>query len=113
MHEVALTESIRRILEAEAERQGFTRVRTVWLDLGVLSHADPEALRFCFPAVMRGSLAEGARLEIRRPPGRGWCLPCGVEIAVAARGDPCPYCGGYQIQVTAGDDMRLTELEVA
>lgn len=113
MHELALTEGILRILKTEAERQGFDTVRVVWLELGALSHADPEAMRFCFDAVTRGSLAEGARLEILRPPGKGWCMTCAVEIPVARRGDPCPHCGGHQIQVTEGDEMRLKELEVA
>ncbi|SDD91489.1 hydrogenase maturation nickel metallochaperone HypA [Rhodospira trueperi] len=112
MHEMALTESIRRLLEAEAERQSFSAVRVVRLELGALSHADPEAMRFCFDAVMRGSLAEGARLEIERTPGTGWCMICAREITVARRFDPCPHCGGHQIQVTAGDEMRLKDLEV-
>jgi len=109
---MALTESILRILETEAQRQGFSRVHVVRLEVGALSHADPESLRFCFDAVTRGSLAEGARLDILRPVGKGWCLPCGTEIAVARRFDPCPHCGGHQIQVTEGDDMRIKDLEV-
>jgi len=109
---MALTESILRILETEAERQGFSRVQAVRLEVGALSHADPESLRFCFDAVTRGSLAEGARLDILRPAGKGWCLPCGAEITVARRFDPCPHCGGHQIQVTEGDDMRIKDLEV-
>ncbi|MQX35501.1 hydrogenase maturation nickel metallochaperone HypA [Roseospira navarrensis] len=113
MHEMSLTESILRILETEAGRQGFSRVLEVRLEVGALSHADPDALRFCFDAVTRGSLAEGARLDILRLPGTGWCLPCGAEIAVARRFDPCPRCGGHQIQVTAGDELRIKDLEVA
>ncbi|KAA5606273.1 hydrogenase maturation nickel metallochaperone HypA [Roseospira marina] len=113
MHELALTESILRIVETEAERQGFSSVRAVWLELGALSHADPDAIRFCFDTVTRGSLAEGARLTIERPPGQGWCMICSVTVPLARRFDPCPHCGGHQVQVTDGDDMRLTELEVA
>ena len=43
----------------------------VWLEIGVLSHVAPEALRFCFDAVTRGGLAEGAQLEIVATPGAG------------------------------------------
>ncbi|MBB4267110.1 hydrogenase maturation nickel metallochaperone HypA [Roseospira visakhapatnamensis] len=113
MHELALTEGILRILEAEAERQAFSHVRTVWLELGALSHAEPEAIRFCFDMVMKGTLAEGARLELLRTPGKGWCMTCATEIAVDRRFDPCPRCGGYQVQVLDGDAMRIKELEVA
>ncbi len=113
MHEMSLTEGILRILETEAERQRFSTVKTVWLDLGVLSHAEPEAMAFCFDAVMKGTLAEGARLEIIRTPGAGWCMACAREIAVGSRFDPCPACGGFQIQITDGEQMRVRELEVA
>jgi len=112
MHEMSLAESVVEILQEEARRQAFARVRTVWLEVGGLSHCDPEALAFCFDVVTRGSLAEGARLEIVRTPGAGWCLACSRAVAVARRGDPCPECGSYQIQVTGGDEMRIKELEV-
>ena len=113
MHELALTEGILRILEAEADRQAFTRVRAVWLDLGALSHAEPDAIRFCFDVVMKGTLADGARLDILRSPGKGWCMACAAEVALGRRFDPCPLCGGHQVQVIGGDTMQIKELEVA
>lgn len=61
---------------------------------------------------MRGSLAEGAGLEIIGLPGEAWCMQCGKTVAVKQRFDQCPDCGGYQLQVTAGDQMRIKELEV-
>jgi len=112
MHEMALCESLLRVLEVEAERQGFSRVLKVRLEIGALSHADPDALCFCFDAVTRGSLAAGADLSILRPPGKAWCLPCGAEVTVERRFDPCPRCGGHQVQVTAGDELRIKDLEV-
>lgn len=112
MHEMSLCEGIVEIIEREAERQSFSRVRAVWLELGALSHAEPEALRFCFDAVTRDTLAAGARLEIVPVEGMAWCLDCARSVAIAARGDACPACGGYHLQVTAGEEMRLKELEV-
>jgi hydrogenase nickel incorporation protein HypA/HybF len=112
MHEMALCESIVEIIEREAERQSFSRVRTVWLELGALSHAEPEALRFCFDAVTRDTLAAGATLEIVPVEGAAWCLDCAKSVVIAARGEACPSCGGYRLQVTAGEEMRLKELEV-
>lgn len=112
MHEMALTEGILTILEDQAKAQNFQRVKTVWLEVGALSHAEPESLAFCFQAVMRGTLAEGARLEILRPPGQAWCLGCGQSVIITQRYDPCPSCGSHQLQVTGGDDLRIKELEV-
>ncbi|GAB6054340.1 hydrogenase maturation nickel metallochaperone HypA [Magnetospira thiophila] len=112
MHEMSLTESMVRIMEDQALAQGFKTVTTVWLELGELSHAEPEAMRFCFEAVTRGTLAEGAVLEIIRTPGQAWCMDCAQSVVIARRYDPCPTCGGHKLQVTDGEDMRIKELEV-
>ena len=113
MHEMSLCESVLAILEREAQTQSFQRVKTVWLEIGALSCAAPEAMTFCFRAVTRGTLAENATLEIVRAPGRAWCMDCSESVTVNERYDPCPLCGGYQLQVTGGDELRIKELEVA
>jgi len=112
MHEMALCESIRSIIEEQAARQAFTRVERVALDVGAFSGVEVEALRFGFDVVMKGSVAQDARLEIVEQEGRGWCMPCAVEVSIAQRYDPCPHCGSYQLQVTGGEDLKIRELEV-
>lgn len=112
MHEISLCEGVLQVLEDHAHSQGFRLVKRVWLELGALSGVDPEAMRFGFDAVMKGSLAEGAVLEIIILPGEAWCMPCGRSVLVKARYDTCPECGSYQLQVTGGDEMRVKELEV-
>jgi hydrogenase nickel incorporation protein HypA/HybF len=113
MHEMSLCEGVIEIIEAEARRQSFTRVKTVWLEIGALSQVEPDAMRFCFDVVAAHSVAAEARLEIVSSPGQAWCMSCVKTVAVERRYDPCPCCGGYQLQITGGDDMRLRELEVA
>ncbi|MCB1737257.1 MAG: hydrogenase maturation nickel metallochaperone HypA [Gammaproteobacteria bacterium] len=112
MHEMSLCESVVEILNTEAKRQGFRRVKTVWLEIGVLSGAEPEAMRFCFDAVTKGSLADGAQLEIIETAGQAWCLNCAKSVLVQQRFDACPECGGFQLQITGGDALRVKELEV-
>lgn len=112
MHEMALAESVLSIMEDAAAKQGFSRVKTLWLEIGRLSGVEPDALRFCLDVVTRGSLAEGARLELLETPGQAWCMQCSRPVAVEARYDACPGCGGYQLQVTGGTEMRVKELEV-
>ena len=113
MHEVALAEGVLRIVQDAARANAAVRVRTVWLELGALAHVEPDALAFCFDAVTRGSVAEGAKLEIARTAGAAWCMPCGTRVALAQLGDACPRCGSYQLQVLAGDEMRVREITVA
>lgn len=113
MHEMALCESIVEIIAGEAAKQGFTRVEKVRLEIGALSHVEPDAMSFCFEAVARGTLADGAELEILRPTGEAWCLDCEKTVSVSARYDPCPICGGRMLQITGGEQMRIKDLEAA
>lgn len=112
MHEMSLCESILQTLEQQAEIQHYRKVRTIWLEIGALSGVEIDAVRFCFDAVVQGSLAEGARLEILEAPGQAWCLPCGRNVSVQQLYDECPLCGSHQLQVNGGDQMRIKELEV-
>ncbi len=112
MHEMSLAESVLQIIEDAAERERFAKVKAVWLEIGALAGVEPEAMRFCFDAVARATVADGARLEIVPAPGAAWCMPCSQPVAIETRGDPCPRCGSFQLQVTGGAELRLRELEV-
>lgn len=112
MHEIAICESIRAIIDEQARAQDFARVERVCLEIGALSGVEAEALRFGFDVVMKGGVAADARLEIVELPGRAWCLPCGAAITIARRFDPCPACGSHQLQITGGDELKIRELEV-
>lgn len=112
MHEMSLCESVLDILEQQAAEQQYQKVSTVWLEIGALSSVEPEALRFCFDAVMQGTLAERARLVIIDVPGRAKCLQCGHDVIIKQRYDACPECHDYQLQVIDGEQMRIKELEV-
>ena len=112
MHEMALCEGVLQILQDNAVSQGFERVKTVWLEIGVLSGVEPEAMKFSFDAVTRGTLADHARLVIIETPGQAWCMQCAKNVAVNERFDACPDCGSYQLQVNGGDEMKIKELEV-
>ena len=112
MHEMSLAEGIVQLVEDTVRADGCNKVKAVWLEIGQLAAVEKEALRFCFDAVTRDTVAQGARLEIIETPGQGWCMKCAGNVAVTALYEPCPVCGSYQIQVTGGNEMRVKELEV-
>lgn len=112
MHEMTLCESILRIIEEQAAVQDYHKVKTVWLEVGALAGVEVEALRFGFDVVMNDSIAAGARLEIIAMPGQAWCLQCLKNIKIGARYDACPDCGGHQLRIKGGEELRIRELEV-
>ena len=113
MHELSLCESLLDILKSEAETAKFTKVKRITLELGPLSTVEPDAMRFGFDVVMRGTLADGARLDIVTEPAEARCLGCFELITVSDRLAPCPKCGSTELQISGGDALRIKELEVS
>lgn len=112
MHEMAVCHGIVEILEEEARRRAFAKVKAVCLEIGALSHIAPEAMKFSFEAVAARTIAEGATLDIVETPGSAWCMACSTSVEIKRRDEPCPACGSYQLQVTGGEEMRVRALEV-
>lgn len=112
MHEMSLAESVLQLIEDSARSNGFTSVKTVWLEIGALAGVEVDAMRFCFDAVVKGSVADGCRLEIIETEGQGSCLACGETVVIRQRYDACPVCGAYRVQATGGLELKVRELEV-
>lgn len=113
MHEMSLAEGVLQLIEDAAREQEFERVTAVWLEIGELSGVEVEAMKFCFDAVTKGSIAAGARLEVIALPGSGWCMECAMTVPMAEVFGECPRCGSHRMQVSGGTEMRVKELEVA
>lgn len=112
MHEMSLCEGVLQIIEAEAQKQQFSTVKRVILDVGALSGVEIPALEFAFDVVMRGSIAEHATLEINLLAAQAWCMQCAKVITVQQRYDACPECASYQLQISSGDELKIQALEV-
>lgn len=112
MHEMSLMESVLDIACETALKNGAARVTAIRLDIGMLTHVDPEALVFCYDAIRRGTIAEAAELRINRIAGAGWCRDCAKTVPMVERFDICPECGQCQVEMTAGDEMKIRDLEV-
>jgi hydrogenase nickel incorporation protein HypA/HybF len=109
MHELSITQSVVEICERNADGR---RVLSVTLEVGELSGILPDAMEFCFEACTKGTLLEGAKLVIDRVPPMGHCRDCGGDFPVSAYYDSCPSCGGFAVELKAGEEMRVKELEV-
>ena len=109
MHELSLTQGVVEICESNS---GGRRVTAVVLEVGELSSVVPEALEFCFEACSKGTLLEGARLIIERIPAMGKCHDCSNEFHLRSYYNSCPSCGGHQVTILSGEELRVKEMEV-
>ncbi len=113
MHELALAQGIVELVVDQSRKDGgFSKVRVVHVTVGSLSAVRPEALSFGFDAASRGTVAEGARLEVHEVPGEAYCMDCERRFETRSRVTSCPTCQGVKCMVTGGDEMRVSELEV-
>jgi hydrogenase nickel incorporation protein HypA/HybF len=84
----------------------------VKLEIGCLSAVMPDAIRFCFDVCAADTPLAGARLEIDEIQGRARCDRCGREFALTALAGRCPSCGEAGLQVIAGRELNIKEMEV-
>lgn len=112
MHELSLAGGIVRVVEDAAAREHFQRVSQLRVEAGALSGVDVHALRFALEACAHGTVLQGAEVLIDEPPGTAWCLRCSTTVEIQTRADPCPLCGGHQIQPTGGTELRVVDLIV-
>jgi hydrogenase nickel incorporation protein HypA/HybF len=112
MHELSLAGGILQVLEQTRARDPFARVTHLTLEAGALCGVEISALRFALEAISLGTCLENARIDILEPAASAWCLPCGQSVEIRSRLDPCPICGGHQLQATSGTELRVMELQV-
>jgi Zn finger protein HypA/HybF involved in hydrogenase expression len=60
-------------------------------------------------ALLKG---HGARLDLEMVPGEGWCPDCSEIVSVEKLYDACRSCGQSHVRITAGEELRVLELEV-
>jgi hydrogenase nickel incorporation protein HypA/HybF len=109
VHELAITEGL---VAAVTERLPGQRVMCVRLEIGALSGVVADAVRFCFDVVTEGTDLEGATLEIALPPAVCHCQICDDDFAPDSPFALCP-CGSAEVTVLAGQDLKITSVQVA
>jgi hydrogenase nickel incorporation protein HypA/HybF len=97
-------------------------VRSVTLELGELNLIEEEQLRFWVRELGARDGSPDVQLKIRRTEGRVRCKECGEEGAAglpAGSADHllppsviCQACGGREVQVTGGRELRVVSAEV-
>jgi hydrogenase nickel incorporation protein HypA/HybF len=109
---MSLAGGILQLVEEAAARDGFMQVKRLELQVGKLAGVELSALRFALEVASHGTCLAGAEISIDEPAGQGWCMPCAQNVAVHARGQGCPLCGGSQLLTTGGDQLRVLGLVV-
>ncbi|HPD55778.1 MAG TPA: hydrogenase maturation nickel metallochaperone HypA [Smithellaceae bacterium] len=115
MHEMPITESILNIVLKHAVMNKASKVMAVHLQIGRLSDLEDEWLQRYFDYLSKGTIAEGAKLEIERMPIVVRCDACSTsyEAQVDKIGNlVCPSCGAENGTLVSGREYYIKSMEV-
>ncbi|HVP43296.1 MAG TPA: hydrogenase maturation nickel metallochaperone HypA [Terriglobales bacterium] len=112
MDERELANHVFEVLDQTAHRNAISHVMAVRLAIGGRRNFDLERLRSSFADVARGTVAEGARLEVKVLPVVRHCRNCGGDFEGSAADSPCPLCGHPVTEARGGEEVRVLDIQV-
>jgi hydrogenase nickel insertion protein HypA len=112
MHESSLGRDIVRAVVAKATDEGATRVRLVRGFVAETEWLNTEAIVFHFQAHARGTLAEGATLELATLWVEAICGDCGQRYRPDHHVLLCPQCGSTEAKLLGETGLRIDTIEV-
>lgn len=112
MHEFAIANSLLDAARAEVQLRPGTHLCKIAVRVGDLAGIDPDALSFCFEALVKETEFDSVVLEIERRPQRHRCSRCGNEFVVVNYDAACVACGEASTIFISGDELELAYLEL-
>lgn len=112
MHELSMATSIIEIIEEEVKKREAKRVTSITLQIGMFSGIVAECLDFAFPVVAKGTLAENAKLEIKKIPLRVSCRKCQQNFKLENYILICPLCRNTTLDIVSGRELSIEKIEV-
>ena len=117
MHEIAITQDVVNVVVKYAEANDASQVLSVKLRVGAMRDIVDEWMQRFFDFLSRGTIAEGAKLEIQRTPIVFHC-ECGRFFAtslaeiIADPKVPCPFCKSENTCLYSGREFDIVSIGV-
>lgn len=112
MHELGIAQDIFKIASEYAAKHNAQRITAFNIEISAAMDESEDALRFHIENLARGTLAEGATINITRVPAHMVCLDCGNEFEFNTDNVICPRCAGIRVRAHSHDDFKLTSIEI-
>ena len=123
MHEFSTMQMILETVLNAAKAHGAEKILEINLDIGQLTFLNPEQLRFAFSVLSNGTVAENAKLHIRRVRPRIKCPNCGYQGPIKYDGPEyhllgvpiplkCGKCGSAELEIKAGRECSIRGIKV-
>jgi hydrogenase nickel incorporation protein HypA/HybF len=115
MHELPVVQSMFDICVKHATANNVRKIVAVNLKVGEVSDLQDEWIQRYFDFLSKGTIVEGAKLNIERVPLVVRCKLCSESFRVDLRSDrkvECPKCHGADFVYVSGREYTVDSMEV-
>ena len=112
MHELAIAETLVKLVQNNVVQRDRCAVRKVGVRIGELTDVYIDALKFGYQIACQGTVLEGSKLEIESVAISAHCNTCGRQDEIERHLFICSHCGSNDIKVTSGMELDLAWIEI-
>lgn len=112
LHELAVTQSILNIALENARKFDAEHIIGINLVVGQMASLVDDSIQFYWDILSEGTIAVGAKLNIKRIPMEMRCFDCGHVFYPGSETFDCPACKSIRVQVFQGDEMHVESIDV-
>ncbi len=121
MHEFSISSEIVKTVLDTAERNGGKKILSVQLEFGELMLLNVEQVSFWVGELLRGSMAEGAKVKVKTIKALIHCGACGYRGGLTSDRNNllhrlvpqgCPECGSFPVKIEKGQECLLKKVQL-
>jgi len=112
MHESSITESILKTVIEKANESNAKSVKKINLVIGEETGFMGDSIQFYFDKYSKGTIAEGAVLDVRFIKSKLKCTKCGEMFERKPFSFECPKCQGEGNPTKIGKECFIENIEI-
>ncbi len=112
MHELPITEEIIRIATEHGRKARASKIKRIRLVVGERSGYISESVQMYFDIISKGTLCEGANLEMELVKPKLRCTACGILFERKPMSFDCPECGADGEPTDIGREFYIDSIEI-
>jgi hydrogenase nickel incorporation protein HypA/HybF len=110
MHELALAKDVLRKILEEASKKGLSKVTAAKVNIGETRITHSEEFHELFNDIIKGTPAEGLKLNVRITPLMAFCNKCSHNFKAREMKNGCPKCSSGDFHIVSGKEVIVEEV---
>lgn len=112
MHEYSITQQIIQIASDQAKENDALTIKRISLVVGEYSGFISDSIQMYFDIISKGTLCEGAVLEVENIKARWRCPACEIDFIRTPLSFACPECGQDAEPTAIGKEFYVKSIEI-